>query len=225
MQNIYWKELGLLVAVWAVVLALQIAKVTVCFVFIFLHWMQLMKFLYVLATELRSHLFSGILGIKLFTGTIIIELNWKEEFAHLSRSLFAFFFSCLSDPCCWSSECIRGNSPVQRASKDCIKGRCTHKMEGTPACALLCLWYNGWGGWWTTWSWWRFHFKPSFLGARNPSSGSQFLLPERKLKKLFEAYHQHELTHPCPRNLFSVPCRFQVPQPSLSWHLPHQYPL
>lgn len=75
MQNIYWKELGLLVAVWAEVLALQIATVTVCFVFIFLHWMQLMTFLYVLATELRSHLFSGILGIKLFTGTITIELN------------------------------------------------------------------------------------------------------------------------------------------------------
>ncbi|KAK9231994.1 hypothetical protein WN943_022235 [Citrus x changshan-huyou] len=29
MQNIYWKELGLLVAVWAVVLALQIAKIPV----------------------------------------------------------------------------------------------------------------------------------------------------------------------------------------------------
>lgn len=35
MQNIYWKELGLLVAMWATVLALQIAKVLVCFVFIF----------------------------------------------------------------------------------------------------------------------------------------------------------------------------------------------
>ncbi len=28
LKNIYWKELGLLVAVWAIILALQIAKVS-----------------------------------------------------------------------------------------------------------------------------------------------------------------------------------------------------
>ncbi|KDO56896.1 hypothetical protein CISIN_1g022146mg [Citrus sinensis] len=33
LKNIYWKELGLLVAVWVIVLALQIAKVIICFVF------------------------------------------------------------------------------------------------------------------------------------------------------------------------------------------------
>ncbi|KAJ0006742.1 hypothetical protein Pint_29772 [Pistacia integerrima] len=86
LKNVRWKELGLLFAVWAIILALQIAKVLslACSLFfkmtIFYFFHALMRILLVLETELLNHLFSVILGTKSIAGTVYDTWRTKNYF-------------------------------------------------------------------------------------------------------------------------------------------------
>jgi hypothetical protein len=87
LQNIYWKELGLLVFVWVSYLAVQIAKVFFPFlskIIVSYHISPYNKLKVVisLATELYSPMFNNFLGIKLVAGihVLLVQLILISDF-------------------------------------------------------------------------------------------------------------------------------------------------
>lgn len=78
-ENVYWKEFGLLVLVWVAFLAIQIAmvcyfSVNVFFITILFLINFTQTFLLTMLTEPNNQMFYNILGIQHLAGKILIKI-------------------------------------------------------------------------------------------------------------------------------------------------------